>query len=58
MRARYIGPGYGKWKGLDIFPGAELEIPDELAGMVSANPLWEVMARRGRPPKVQHDDED
>lgn len=57
MRARYVGTGYGRWKGLDVFPGAELEIPAELAAMVSVNANFEVIEEKrgpGRPPKVAH----
>lgn len=60
MRARYIGTGYGLWKGLDVFPGAELEIPAELAEMVSINANFVVIEEKrgpGRPPKVRHDDQ-
>jgi hypothetical protein len=58
MRARYIGSGWGAWKGLDVFPGAEMDVPEALRDMVARNPNFEIIEEKrgpGRPRKVTDD---
>lgn len=62
MRARYIGTGYGNWKGVNISPGVEFDVPEHLREMVAINANFEVLEgeapkRRGRPPKVRDGDD-
>ena len=57
MRARYIGNAWGEWKGLDLAPGREFDIPEALQGIVARHAdFQEVKRGPGRPPKVQHGD--
>lgn len=45
------------WYGIDLIPGEEVTIPDDLAWRVENNPhLFEAgQKRRGRPPKQSDD---
>jgi hypothetical protein len=53
MRARYTGNAFGMWKGLDLAPGREFDIPEALQDMVARHPQFEV--KRGKS-KVRDDD--
>lgn len=57
MRAKYIGNAFGIWKGLDLAPGREFDIPNALQEIVARHADFEEIAKRGpgRPLKVQND---
>lgn len=57
MRARYIGNAFGMWKGLDLAPGREFDIPEALQEIVARHADFEELVKRGpgRPPKVRDD---
>lgn len=57
MQARYIGNGWGMWKGLDLVPGKTFDIPEALQEIVARHPMFELIEKRGpgRPPKVRDD---
>ena len=55
MRAKYTGAAWGNWKGLDLAPGKEFDIPEALQEIVANHPQFEVKRGPGRP-KVQHGD--
>ena len=60
MRARYIGNAWGMWKGLDLAPGREFDIPEALQETVARHDLFELIEQRrgpGRPPKVRDGDQ-
>lgn len=64
MRAKYLLSASGPWKGIDLSPFCEFDVPDHLQDMVARNPNFaalddapEVAApKRGRPRKVQDAD--
>lgn len=61
MRAKYLLSASGPWKGIDLSPFCEFDVPDHLQEMVAANPNFEVLdaveaPKRGRPRKVQDAD--
>jgi len=60
MRAKYIGNGWGMWKGLDLVPGKVFDIPEALQEIVARHPQFELIEKRGpgRPPKVRDGSED
>lgn len=55
MRARYIGNAFGLWKGLDLAPDREFDIPEALQEIVARHADFEVKRGPGRP-KVRNDD--
>lgn len=55
MRARYIGNAWGVWKGLELAPGREFDIPEALQEIVARHPQFEEVKRGPGRPKVNHD---
>lgn len=47
MRAKYIGNGWGNWKGIDLAPGREFDVPERLEAMVASNANFEIIDKRG-----------
>ncbi len=50
MRAKYLGNGWGNWKGVDLSPGLEFDVPERLHEIVRSNANFEVIdapAKRG-----------
>jgi hypothetical protein len=55
MKAKYIGNAWGHWKGLELVPGKEFDIPEAIQEIVARHPHFEVKRGPGRP-KVRDDD--
>lgn len=43
MRAKYLGSGWGNWKGIDLQPGLEFDVPERLQEIVQRNANFAVL---------------
>lgn len=51
MKARYIGAGYGNWKGIEVSPGREFDVPERLQEIVAGNANFEILTEQEAPEK-------